>query len=160
MEILKKPIVKDVITNITYLLLVTLYFVCFNTQLLSIDSTLLIRYINISSMVFLGISIIMFEVGFRNDKSKIFFNGIEFFTLAIFTLLIKHMPKVLGNTMKDYTQIGIYAFVTYYILKSAIMYTKMKHDQVQAMSDIKDIVKEEPTKKATKRKNIKVEEGI
>ena len=160
MEILKKPIVKDVITNITYLLLVVIYFVCFNTQVTQLETTILTRYIDISSMVFLGISIIMFEVGYRKDKSKIFFNGIEFFALAIFTLLIKHMPKVLGNTMKDYTQVGTYAFVTYYILKSGIMYTKMKHDQLKELSDIKDIVKEEPTKKATKRKNIKVEEGI
>ena len=156
MEILKKPIVKDVITNITYLLLVALYFICFNTQLLSIDSTLLIRYIDISSMVFLGISIIMFEVGYRKDKSKIFVNGVEFFVLAIFTLLIKHMPKVLGNTVKDYNQVGIYTFIAYYILKSAIMYTKMRHDQLKELSDIKDIVKEEPTKKVTKRKNIKI----
>ena len=58
--------------------------------------------------------------------------------------------------MIDYTQFGIYAFISYYIIKSAIMYTKMRHDQLKELSDIKDIVKEEPTKKVTKRKNIKV----
>ena len=35
----------------------------------------------------------------------------------------------------------------------------MKQDELKALSDIKEIVKEEPRKKATKRKNIKVEEG-
>ena len=159
MEILKKPIVKDVIANTTYLILVVLYFICFNTQVITIDTAILTRYIDISSMVFLMISIIMFEVGYRKEKTKIFINGIEFLALAIFTLLIKHMPKVLGNTMKSYTEIGTYAFIAYYILKSAIMYTKMKHDQLKNMSDIKEIVKEEPTKKETKRKNKKVEEG-
>ena len=39
------------------------------------------------------------------------------------------------------------------------MYTKMQQDKLNALSDIKELVKEEPTKKATKRKNIKVEEG-
>ena len=98
-------------------------------------------------------------MGYRKEKTKVFINGIEFLVLAIFTLLIKHMPKVLGNTMKSYTEVGTYAFIAYYILKTAISYTKMKQDELKNLSDIKEIVKEEPTKKATKRKNIKVEEG-
>ena len=101
----------------------------------------------------------MFEIGYKKYKSKIFVNGIEFSALAICTLLIKHMPKVLGNTIKSYTEMVTYAFIAYYILKTAVMYTKMKQDKLKALSDIKEIVKEEPTKKATKRKNIKVEEG-
>ena len=159
MEILKKPIVKDVITNVTYLILVVIYFVCFNTQGSQLDQSILTNYINISAMTFLAISIVLFEIGYRKEKTKIFINGIEFLVLAIFTLLIKHMTKVLGHTMRNYTEVGTYAFVAYYILKTAIMYTKMKYDQLKSMSDIKEIVKEEPTKKATKRKNKKVKEG-
>lgn len=159
MEILKKPIVKDTITNVIYMLLVIIYFICFNTQVVSLEQPIMMRYIDISSLVFLGISIIMFEIGYKKDKAKIFVNGIEFSALAIFTLLIKHMPKALGNTMKSYTELLTYAFITYYVLKTAVMYTKMKQDELKALSDIKEIVKEEPTKKATKRKNIKVEEG-
>lgn len=158
MEILKKPIVKDAITNITYLILVVIYFVCFNTQGSILGAEILDKYINISSMTFLAVSIVMLEVGYRKDKSKIFINGIEFLILAIFTLLIKHMPKVLGNTMKSYTEIGIYVFIAYYILKTAIMYTKMKYNQLSKLSDIREIVKEEPIKKETKRKNKKIEE--
>lgn len=159
MEILKKPIVKDVITNVTYLILVVIYFVCFNTQGTLLDSVTLEKYIEISSITFLFISIVLFEMGYRKEKTKIFINGIEFLALAVFTLLIKHMPKVLGNTMRNYTEIGTYAFIAYYMLKTAVMYTKMKHDQLKNMSDIKEIVKEEPAKKTTKRKNKKVEEG-
>jgi len=159
MERLKRPIVKDAITNITYLILMVIYFVCLNTQGNLLGSNVLSRYIDISSMVFLVISIIMFEVGYRNSKVRIFINGIEFLILAICTLLMKHLTKVFGYTMKSYTEILTYAYVTYYILKTALIYTKMKQDQLKALSDIKDIVKEEPTKKATKRKNIKKEEG-
>ena len=159
MEILKKPIVKDAITNTVYLLLVVIYFICFNMQTPAFEPAILNRYIDISSFVFLGISIIMFEIGYKKDKGKIFVNGIEFLALATVTLLTKHMPKVFGNTIKSYTEVVTYAFIAYYILKTAIMYTKMQQDQLKALSDIKEIVKEEPTKKATKRKNIKVEEG-
>ena len=61
--------------------------------------------------------------------------------------------------MQIYTQIGSNLFVVYYILKSAIIYTKGKKEELDSFSDIKEIVKDEPIKKATKRKNKKVEEG-
>lgn len=159
MNILKKPIVKDVITNAVYLMLIIIYFVCFNTQVITLETTMIIQYIDISSITFLVIAIVMFEVGYRNNKAKIFINGVEFLVLATATLLIKHIPKTLGHTMEHYTEIVIYAFIAYYILKSVIMYTKLKHDELKKLSDIKEIVKEEPIKKETKRKNKKVEEG-
>ena len=155
MEILKKPIVKDVITNVIYSILIIVYFVCLNTQGTLLEASILARYIQISSITFLGISIINLEIGFRKDKSKVFANGIEFLLLAIFTILIQHMTKVSDYTMFEYTQQGAFAFVAYYILKSGVMYTKLKYDKLKSLSDIKEIVKEEPKKKATKRKNIK-----
>jgi len=158
-DILKKSIVKDILINIINLILVVIYFITFNTQANLLDSSVLTNLIDISSMIFLLIAIVLFEIGYRKDKAKIFIYGIEFLALAIFTLLIKHMPKVLGYTMKEYTEIGIYAFIAYYILKSGIQYTITKQNQLKSLSDIKEIVKEEPTKKTTKRKNIKVEEG-
>ena len=111
MNILKKTIVKDVITNIIYLILMIIYFICFNTQVITLEQTILTRYIDISSMTFLVIAIIMFEVGYRNNKSKIFINGVEFLVLAIATLLIKHIPKTLGYTVENYIKILIYVFI-------------------------------------------------
>ena len=157
-DIFKKTIVKDIFTNIVYLILIIIYFITLNTQGTILAQEILTQYINISSLVFLLIGITLFEIGYRKEKGKIFLNGIEFIIWAIFTLLVKHMPKVSNYTMKEYTEMVVYAFVAYYILKSAIMYTKMKQDQLKSLSDIKEIVKEEPIKKATKRKNIK-EEG-
>lgn len=159
MEKLKKPIVRETIANLVYLILIIIYFVYFNTQGCLLDSATLSIYIDISSMVFLTISIIMFELGYRNNKTEVFINGIEFLVLAISTLLIKHMPKALEYTMVYYAQLITYVFIAYYILKSVIMYTKLKQDELNELSDIKEIVKEEPVKKETKRKNKKVEEG-
>ena len=155
MNILKKTIVKDVITNIIYLILMIIYFICFDTQVITLEQTILTRYIDISSMTFLVIAIIMFEVGYRNNKSKIFINGVEFLVLAIATLLIKHIPKTLGYTVENYIKILIYVFIAYYILKLVILYTKTKRDELKKLSDIKEIVKEEPIKRVTKRKNKK-----
>lgn len=158
MEILKKTIIKDIITNATYMLLVIIYFVCFNTQVISLEQTMITKYVEISSLTFLGIATIMLEVGYRNDKMKIFTNGIEYLVLAIVTLLIKHIPKAYGYTNLEYTKIITTAFIAYYIVKTATMYTKLRYEQLQKLSDIKEIVKEEPQKKPTQRKN-KKEEG-
>ena len=46
----------------------------------------------------------------------------------------------------------------YYILKSALLYTKEQQNKLNNLSDIKEIVKEESIKKETKRKNKKVTE--
>ena len=40
-----------------------------------------------------------------------------------------------------------------------IQYTLETHNKFKNLSDIKEIIKEEPVKKVSKRKNIKVEEG-
>ena len=158
-EFLKKDIAKDILINLGYLILITIYFICFNIQGSILESSILIKHINILSLIFLVISIILLEIGLKKDKNKIFINGIEILILAIFTLLMKHIPKILDTTMDNYIKIGIFTVVAYYILKSAIMYTNNKQNELKNLSDIKEIVKEEPTKKATKRKNIKVKEG-
>ena len=75
--------------------------------------------------------------------------------LAIFTLLIKHIPKLFNCSTQTYILIGSYLFAIYYMLKSTILYTREKQEDLRKLSDIKEIVKDEPVKKATKRKNKK-----
>lgn len=150
-ELLKKEIVRDILTNVLYMLLVIIFFITFNTQEVS--------YINISSMTFLLIAIIMFEIAYRSNKGKVYIYGIEFLILSTLTLFIRHIPKTIDCTEKKYTEIITHSFIIYYILKSAIQYTIKKHNELKNLSDIKEIVKEEHTKKTTKRKNIKIEEG-
>ena len=159
MEIFKKTIVRDILTNIIYLILIVIYFVYLNIQGSIFEATILTKYINISSLIFLGIAIVMLEIGFRKNEKKFLINGIETLILATSILLIKHLPKTLGYSLKTYTDTITCAFIAYYISKSAIMFTKERYDYLKNLSDIKQIVKEEPTKKTTKRKNIKIEEG-
>ena len=78
--------------------------------------------------------------------------------LAIFTLLIKHIPKLLDCNTQTYILIGSYLFALYYMLKSTVLYTKERQEELKSFIDIKEIVKDEPIKKPSKRKN-KKEEG-
>lgn len=153
-----KKLLKDIITNLVYGTIIAIYLICFNLQYEMLATNVLPYYINISSMSFLAIAIVMLEVAYRKDKTKMFIYGIEYIALATFTILIQHMPKIIKCSIEEYIQTGLYAFVAYYILKIAILYTKHKQDELKSLSDVKEIVKDEPIKKEAKRKN-KKEEG-
>ena len=155
----KNILVKKLLTNLTFGLITIIYLIFISIEYVRLDSLVLIKYINASIMLFLVISIIMMEIAYRKNEGLTFFNGIEFLAMAVFVLLTQHMPKILGCTMQEYALSGANFIAIYYILKSAILYTKEQQDKLNSLSDIKEIVKDEPIKKVSKRKNKKVEEG-
>lgn len=155
----KNILVKKLLTNLTFGLITIIYLIFISIEYVRLDSLVLIKYINASIMLFLVISIIMMEIAYRKREGLIFFNGLEFLATALFILLEQHMAKVLNCSVQVYTFAGSSLFAIYYILKSAILYTKSQQEKLKDLSDIKDIVKDEPIKKVSKRKNKKVEEG-
>ena len=155
----KNILVKKLLTNLTFGLITIIYLIFISIEYVRLDSLVLIQYINASIMLFLVISIIMMEIAYRKREGLIFFNGLEFLATALFILLAQHMAKVLNCSVQVYTLAGSSLFAIYYILKSAILYTKSQQEKLKDLSDIKDIVKDEPIKKVSKRKNKKVEEG-
>lgn len=150
---------RDILANFIYSAIIIIYFIFFNLQYKSLAVSTLTEYVKISSLIFLVISILMLEIGFRKTLKSIFINGFEFLGLATFILLMQHLPKLFKWTDNTYILIGSYLFAIYYTLKSAILYTIEKQKELNNLSDIKEIVKEEPIKKPSKRKNKKVEEG-
>ena len=148
----------DVLTNLAYSSMIMIYFMFFNIQYEVLPENILIKYINISSIIFLGIAILMIEIDYKKEKDNILLYGLEFLLLAIFTLLIQHMPKLFNCNTQTYILIGSHLFAIYYMLKSTILYTRERQEELKKFSDIKEIVKDEPIKKVTKRKNKKNEE--
>ena len=73
--------------------------------------------------------------------------------VEIFSLLIQYVPKVLKIDANTYMFAGTYIFLIYYGIKNIIIYTKEKKKELDSLSDIKEIIKDEPIKKETKRKN-------
>ena len=151
-------ITGDVLANLAYSSMIMIYFMFFNIQYEVVSELILTKYINLSSLAFLLISILIIEISYKKENDNLLIYGLEFLALAIFTLLIKHIPKLLRCSTQTYILVGSYLFAIYYMLKSTILYTKERQEELKKFSDIKEIVKEEPLKKATKRKN-KKEEG-
>ncbi len=148
----------DVLANLTYSSMIMIYFIVLNIQYEAVSGDLLSNYINISSMIFLMLSIGITEIAYRKESTSTLTYGIEFLILAIFTLLIRHIPKLINCNMQTYMLIGSYLFAIYYMLKTSILYTIERRQQLKELSDIKEIIKEDPTKKEAKRKNKKKEE--
>lgn len=156
---MKKQFRKKIILNLTFGLVTILYFVVFGTQYTRLDISILDRYIDLSSLLFLVIAIVIMEIAYKKSDESIFLYGIEFIIIAVFTLLTQHLSKMLNSSIEVYTLAGANIFAVYYILKSGILYTKLNQNELESLSDIKEIVKDEPVKKEAKRKNKKVEEG-
>ena len=158
MEKVKNILTQNIVINLTYAIVTVIYFVFISTQYSKFSGINLNNYIHISSLFFLGISIVIMEISFKKSDELIFANGIEFLAMAVFILLTQHMSKLFNYSIQVYTLAGANFIGIYYILKSAILYTKEQQNKLNNLSDIKEIVKDEPIKKASKRKN-KKEEG-
>lgn len=158
MEKVKNILTQNIVLNLTYAIITVIYFVFISTQYSKFSGVNLNNYIHISSLFFLAISIVIMEVSFRKSNELTFINGIEFLVMAIFILLTQHMTKVFNYGIQVYTLVGANFIGIYYILKSAVLYTKEQQDKLKSLSDIKEIVKDEPIKKVSKRRN-KKEEG-
>lgn len=158
MEKVKNILTQNIVINLTYAIVTVIYFVFISTQYSKFGGVNLSNYIHISSLFFLAISIAIMEISFRKSDELTFINGIEFLAMAVFILLTQHMTKLFNYSIQVYTLTGANFIGIYYILKSAVLYTKEQQDKLNSLSDIKEIVKDEPIKKVSKRKN-KKEEG-
>ena len=158
MEKVKKILTNTLFVNLVCGLITMGYFILFSKQYSKLGAYELEDYLHLSSLVFLIISIVFMEISYRNGKGLIFINGIEFLIIAIFVLLTQHMIYVSGSNIEIYSLTGANIIGVYYILKSAILYTKIQQDKLNSLSDIKEIVKDEQKKIIPRRKN-KKEEG-
>ena len=141
----------NVLNNLVYASMITIYFMFFNMY--AVLTEIFIQYIKIASFIFLLFSIFIFEIAYKKDNDEISLNGIEFLVLSIFSLLIQYIPKLLKIDENTYMLAGTYIFLIYYGIKNIIIYTCERKKELDNLSDIKEIVKDEPIKKETKRKN-------
>ena len=143
----------NVLNNLVYASMITIYFMFFNMYAVFTETEIFIQYIKIASFIFLLLSIFIFEIAYKKDNDEISLNGIEFLVLSIFSLLIQYIPKLLKIDENTYMLAGTYIFLIYYGIKNIIIYTCERKKELDNLSDIKEIVKDEPIKKETKRKN-------
>lgn len=154
---IKQIISQNVFINLIYITLITIYFIFFNIIKKYINPDIFLIYIKITSFVFLILTILIFEKAYKDDNDAIALNGLEFLVLSIFSLLILYIPRVFKISDTTYILSGLCLFIEYYVIKNILIYTRERKEELDKLSDIKEIVKDEPIKKDTKRKNKPVE---
>ena len=149
-----KEIRKKIFENIIIAIAMMIYFIVINFSYLRMDENILLQGIKVASLVILFLSIIIFEIAYKKDSGRIAINGIEVLVLAIHTLTIWTVINRFKIDFDKYVLFSTYTFAIYYILKSIIIYTIEKRKYLDSLSDIHEIVSNEPIKKeAKKRKN-------
>ena len=149
-----KIIRQKIFENIIRAIAIILYFVIINFSYSRMEEDMLLQGIKMASMGILALSIVTFEIAYHKDSGRIAINGIEILILAIQTLTIWTVINRLKIEFNKYILFSTYAFAIYYVLKSIVIYTIEKKKYLDSLSDIHEIVSNEPVKKeAKKRKN-------
>ena len=148
----KKIINKNIFENILMAVSIMIYFIVINFAYYRLEEQTVLLGIKIISMVLLLLSIIIFEISYKKDSGKIAIYGIEILVLASHALSIAHIVELKGLQFTTYILFSSLVFVIYYILKAMILYTIEKRKYLQSLSDIKEIVNTQPTKKEPKKR--------
>ena len=147
---------KTVFRNLLKAIGIMAYFVILNIAYVRMNADRLMNDIEIFAGAFLVFGLIMLEIAYKKDSGKTAISGIELLVLSMHSLSIKHVIAFYEYDFRFYLLTSSYVFAIYYVLKSIIIYTKEKRKYLKNLSDISEIVKEEPIKKeAKKRRKVK-----
>ena len=92
-------------------------------------------------MLSITITIIIFEKAYKKDSLDITIYGIEALAFSICTLMTIYIGINYHNKYTYIINIIAMLFAIYYIIKSIIIYIKMKKKALKKVSDIHKIVK-------------------
>ncbi len=135
---------------------VMIYFIVLNFAYTRMNTDRLMNDIEVFAGIFLVVGLLMLERAYKKDSGNMALSGIELLCLSVHSLSINHVITFYQYDFRFYLLSSSYVFAIYYVLKSIIIYTKEKRQYLKNLSDISEIVKEEPIKKeAKKRRKVK-----
>ena len=157
----KNPIMETANTkifrNIIVAILIILYFVGTYIAYSTLQAEVFERCLQTATMIILAISIIIFEIAYKKDNGILAINGIEALVIACHALAIPYVLNVYKWDLKWYVTASGYAFAIYFVFKSIVIYTSGRRKVLESFSDVNEIVKEEPQKKAAFKRKRKEE---
>ena len=148
-----QEIVKKIFKNLILAIVVMIYFISCNIIYTQVEWNQMELITQSISGVFLLASLISFEFAYKRDSGTLTMTAIELLVLAIHALFINHVVTIYQFDFRSYLITSSCIFVIYYALKSTVIYTRARMKYLKSLSDISEIVKDEPViKEAKKRK--------
>lgn len=155
-NVIKETYMKDIYLNVLKAIIIVFYFFVLNVSYQNVEREYLLIGIKVFTMIFLFISIFIFEKAYKKDSDRLALLGIEILLLAIYTLTTEHITNKYNFNFKSYSLVASYIFAIYYILRCILIYTKGRKELEDDFSDIREIVKkEEPVQKEATKKSDK-----
>lgn len=153
-SIFKRTCNIDIFLSIIFSILIAIYFITLNYINIMTPKETYELFTKISYTGFIATAIIIFEIAYKKDSGIASIYGIEYMVLAIHVLLIERITQVFKFNVPEFIVTTSYIWPIYYCLKAIIIYTRENLNQLKAVSDVAEIVKEEkpPKKVAKKRK--------
>ena len=153
----KSKVSFNIYKNILIAIFTMIYFIVLNTLYYKLEVNKLLNVLKVISMSILFLGIIALEIAYRMDNGRIGIHAAEIIVLAGHTLSISHIVELKKFEFANYILVSSYIFSIYYIFKSIVIYTKEKRDYLNSLSDIKEIVANDPIKKEATKKGDKTE---
>ena len=153
-----KKISFNVYRNILIAVIIMAYFIGINSMYYKLEKNNLLIVLKILSMAILLLGLIILEISYRKENGKLGVNTIEILILAGHTLSTAHIVALQKFHFANYILVSSYLFSIYYLFKAVFIYTKERRDYLKSLSDIKEIVTNEPTKKTATKKGEKYNE--
>lgn len=155
-NVIKETYMKDIYLNVLKAIIIVFYFFVLNVLYQNVEREYLLIGIKVFTMIFLFISIYIFEKAYKKDSDRLALQGIEILVLSIYTLTTEHITNKYNFNFKSYSLVASYIFAIYYILRCILIYTKGRKELENDFSDVREIVKkEEPVQKEATKKSDK-----
>lgn len=148
-----QEILRKILKNLILAIVVMIYFIVSNICYTKFDTEQMERIIQLFSGGFLLAGLIMLEIAYKKESGSLTIIAIELFVLCIHALFINHITIVYNFDFRIYLLTSSYIFAIYYVLKSIIIYTKARMKYLKSLSDIPEILKDEPIIKEAKKRN-------
>lgn len=136
-----KKLNKRILSNMALAIAIIFYLLLLNIGALNIETATYMMDLKVFSMLFIAITIIIFEVSYKKDSGILCIYGIEILVLAVLTLVL---PTLYSVQKEHYGMIltgALTIFTIYYIIKAFMIYRKGKKEQLKKVSDINEIIK-------------------
>lgn len=137
-----KKMNNKIIENGIIAFFVMLLFYAINLGTINIEMSIYQLDLKILSLIMLGITIVLFEIAYKKDNDCIAIHSIESLFVSIIIALLYIPFKKLGiEQFRNITILCMVVTFVYYLIKSLIIYIKMKKKYFKDKNDISEIIK-------------------
>lgn len=137
----KNKINKRIFNNVIIAVIIVLYFLFINLGFYNLEPSKYLKDLQVFSMLSISITIIIFEKAYKEDSLELTIYGIEALVFSITTLMAIYIGINYNNKYTYIINVISILFAIYYVIKSIIIYIKMKKKALKKVSDIHKIIK-------------------